>query len=227
MFVVAATTIFSEELLTIYLDVTLPALHQEAITSREEIYDSARQLKTKSYPRKDSAGRLLNESFCLPFILTSMGGLCEEGHDFLRLCKKRNKGATLHLLDVLVTQHAKWTAKRIRRSLFGQSLVDFSTESWSSIQLKGSAKCSFSEKKGVQPKKTPRLLRSFAQSRVVDGKKSKSQHLVPGMSQYRDESQHSDDIDMDARNAESCQDFSQVGVLKASAQRTEFFELSS
>ena len=28
----------SGELLTIYLDVTLPALHQEAITSREEIY---------------------------------------------------------------------------------------------------------------------------------------------------------------------------------------------
>ena len=29
-----------------------------------------------------------------------------------------------------------------------------------------------------------------------------------------------------ARNAELGQDFSQVGVLKASAQRTEFFELS-
>ena len=152
--------------------------------------------------------------------------------DFVRkdtiffVCAKSATKEPLHLLDVFVTQHAKWTAKRIRRGLFGQSLVDFSTESWSSIQLKGSAKCSFSEKKGVQPKKTPRLLRSFAQSRVVDGKKSKSQHLVPGMSQYRDESQHSDDIDMDARNAESCQDFSQVGVLKASAQRTEFFELS-
>ena len=92
----------SGELLTIYLDVTLPALHQEAITSREEIYENARQLKAKAYPRKDSAGRLLNESFCLPFILTSMGGLCEEGHEFIRLCKKRNKGATLHLLDVLV-----------------------------------------------------------------------------------------------------------------------------
>ena len=56
---------------------------------------------------------------------TGMGGLCQEGHDFLRLCKKRNKGATLRLLDVLVTQHAKWTARRIRRALFGQSLVDF------------------------------------------------------------------------------------------------------
>ena len=187
----------SGELLTIYLDVTLPALHQEAITSREEIYENARQLKAKSYPRKDSAGRLLNESFCLPFILTSMGGLCEEGHDFLRLCKKRNKGATLHLLDVLVTQHAKWTAKRVRRGLFGQALVDFSTASWSSIQLQESANCTASQQKRTQPKKTPRLLRSFAQSRVVDEKKHKSQPLVPGMSQY------SDGIDMDAGTAVS------------------------
>ena len=97
----------SGEFLTIYLDVTLPALHQEAVTSREEIYENARKLKAKAYPRKDSSGRLLSENACVPFILTSMGGLCDEGHDFLRLCKKRNRGATMHLLDVLVTQHAR------------------------------------------------------------------------------------------------------------------------
>ena len=176
------------ELLTIYLDVTLPALHQEAITSREEIYENARKLKAKAYPRKDAAGRLLNESFCLPFILTSMGGLCEEGHEFLRLCKKRNKGATMHLLDVLVTQHALWTAKRIRRGLFGQALVDFSTESWSSIQLQESA----SQQKRKQPKKTPRILRNFAQSRIVAGEEV---DMVPGMSQYGES-----------------QEFSQVGI---------------
>ena len=186
----------SGELLTIYLDVTLPALHQEAITSREDVYENARQLKAKAYPRKDSAGRLQNENFCLPFILTSMGGLCEEGHDFLRLCKKRNKAATLHMLDVLVTQHAKWTAKRVRRGLFGQSLVDFSTESWSSIQLKESAKDFAAQQTRTQPKKTPRLLRSFAQSRVVADKQSMQQPLVPGMSQY------SDDVDMDAGTAD-------------------------
>ena len=96
------------ELLTIYLDVTLPALHQEAVTSREQVYEKARQAKAKAYPRKDSSGRLLNESFCIPFILTSMGwGLCDEGNDFLRLCKKRNKCTTLHPLDFLVTQYAK------------------------------------------------------------------------------------------------------------------------
>ena len=88
----------SGELLTIYLDVTLPALHQEAILSRDEVYSSARKAKAAAYPRKDSSGRLLNENFCVPFILTSMGGLCQEGHDFLRLCKKRNKRTTLRCL---------------------------------------------------------------------------------------------------------------------------------
>ena len=43
---------------------------------------------------------------------------------------------------------------------------------------------------------TYRHLRSFAQSRVVDEKKHKSQPLVPGMSQY------SDDIKMDAGTAD-------------------------
>ena len=93
----------SGEMLTIYLDVTLPALHQEAILSREEVYSSARKAKAAAYPRKDSAGRLLHESFCLAFILTSMGGLCEDGHAFLPDCKIHSKGATSHLIDVLVT----------------------------------------------------------------------------------------------------------------------------
>ena len=78
----------SGELLTIYLDVTLPALHQEAVTSREQVYEKARQAKAKAYPRKDSSGRLLNESFCIPFILSSMGGLCDEGHDISFVCAK-------------------------------------------------------------------------------------------------------------------------------------------
>ena len=99
---------------------------------------------------------------------------------------KIRKRATLHLLDVLVTQHAMWTAKRIRRGLFGQSLVDFSSASWSSIQLQESAKCNASQQKRTQPKRTPRLLRSFAQSRVVAAKKHNTQRLLPGMSQYSD-----------------------------------------
>ena len=66
-------------------------------------------------------GRLLTESSCLPFILTSMGGLCEEGHEFLRVCRKRNPEKTKHLFDVLVTQHSRWVASRMRRSLFDQA----------------------------------------------------------------------------------------------------------
>ena len=72
----------------------------------------------------------------------------------------------MHLLDVLVTQHAKWTAKRIRRGLFGQAnaaIVDFSTECWSSIQLQES----LSQQTKRQSKKTPRILRNFAQSRIL------------------------------------------------------------
>ena len=111
----------SGELLTLYLDITLPALHQEAIKSRTAVFKNARLVKNRSYPRKDQNGRLLTESSCIPFILTSMGGLCDEGHEFLRLCRKRSPDKTKHLIDVLVTQHAKWIASRLRRALFGQS----------------------------------------------------------------------------------------------------------
>ena len=61
-----------------------------------------------------------------------MGGLCSEGHEFLRICKKRDPVKAAHLVDVLVTQHARWTARKLRRALFGQSLVDFSGEAWTS-----------------------------------------------------------------------------------------------
>ena len=91
----------------------------------------------------------------------------------------------MHLLDVLVTQHALWTAKRIRRGLFGQALVDFSTESWSSIQLQESA----SQQKRNQSKKTPRILRNFAQARIVAGD---DVDMVPGMSQYGESQEFSE-----------------------------------
>ena len=145
-----------------------------------------------------------------------MGGLCEERHDFLRLCRKRNKGATAHLLDVLVTQHAKWTAKRVRRGLLGQSIVDFTTASWSSIQLKESSINPASQEHEAQPKEAPRLLRSFAKARIVpDGNVSPvpGKHLVPGMSQYSDDVGSEDVCEADQDSA-------------AISQRCEFFELS-
>ena len=39
------------------------------------------------------------------------------------------------MMDVLITQHAKWTTRRIKRSLFGQTLIDFSKDSWSSVLI--------------------------------------------------------------------------------------------
>ena len=195
----------SGELVTIYLDVTLPALHQEAITSREDVYQRARKAKADAYPRKDSCGRLLSESFCVPFILTSMGGLCQEGHDFLRLCKKRNKSATMRLLDVLVTQHAKWTARRIRRALFGQSLVDFSGPSWSCIKLRGS---------DPEPKIVNRRKQSVSNSRIVrefseagTGQRSS----VPGMTQY-------DEVDIDAGNKRVSQESDEAFEISGSQE---------
>ena len=64
--------------------------------------------------------------------------------------------------------------------------------------MKESSKGIASEQNRTLPKKTPRILRSFAPSRAVGGKKGKSQPLVPGMSQY----DNSQDVDMDAGTAE-------------------------
>ena len=118
------------EVLNILLDITLPALFQQAASSGDDVYKNARKAKAKEYPLKDSEGRRNNPSPCLPFILTSMGGLCAEGHAFLKICRERNPDKADLLLDVLVTQHSRWTARRIHRALFGQSLIDFSGESW-------------------------------------------------------------------------------------------------
>merc|ERR1711904_511496 len=104
------------------------------------------------------------------------------------------------LKDVSVTQHSKWTAKRVRRGLFGQSIVDFTTTSWSSIQLKESSINTASKEHEVQPKKAPRLLRSFAKARIV-----------PGMPQY------SNDIGSE-KFGEADQDSAAI------SHRCEFFE---
>ena len=141
------------ELLTIYLDVTLPALHQEAIKSRIDVFSRARAVKNKSYPRKDEHGRLLTESSCLQFNLTSMGGLCDEGHEFLRVCRKRNPEKTKHLIDVLVTQHSRWVASRMRRALFGQA-TSSAVESSDHEQQHVSAQCTRTTDFKTQPVKS-------------------------------------------------------------------------
>ena len=152
----------------------------------------------------------------------------------MRLCKKRNKGATLHLLDVLVTQHAKWTARRIRRALFGQSLLDFSDSSWSSVKIHKSAPepTQVSRRKA----KVSRITREFSevteessQSAVETNKQaatSSSERLVPGMSQYGDSQDifsDNHDVDMDV-GIEDSQKADQESA--AISQRCEFFVLS-
>ena len=120
--------------------------------------------------------------------------------NFCISAKKRNKAATLHLLDVLVTQHAKWTAKRVRRGLFGQSIVDFSTASWSAIQLSDSANTS------KQAEKTPRLLRTFADKSAqltVVPEQAQHQSFIPGMSAY-----DSQDASIEAGTAQCTSNFS-------------------
>ena len=158
-----------------------------------------------------------------------MGGLCKEGHDFLRLCKKRNKGATLRLLDVLVTQHARWTARRIRRALFGQSLVDFASSSWSSVKIHKSASEPTMENK--RKAQVSRLTRELSQAEAVTGAQPS---LVPGMSQYSDSqefSQVEDGIgsadDLSSGPVNSTKDFREADQQSAAiSQRTEFFVLS-
>ena len=162
-------------------------------------------------------------------IFTSMGGLCKEGHDFLRLCKKRNKGATLRLLDVLVTQHARWTARRIRRALFGQSLVDFAGSSWSSVKIHKSASEPTMENK--RKAQVSRLTQEFSQAVAVTDAQP---YLVPGMSQYsfsQEFSQVEDAIgsadDLSSKPVNSTEDFREADQQSAAiTQRTEFFTLS-
>ena len=98
-----------------------------------------------------------------------MGGLCTEGHEFLRVCKKKNIEKTQHMIDVLITQHARWTARRIKRALFGQCLIDFSSDSWSRVSLDSDVQHSKQKRFiNLQHKNIPRLARQFSSFSVVD-----------------------------------------------------------
>ena len=116
----------------------------------------------------------------------------------MRLCKKRNKGATLRLLDVLATQHAKWTARRIRRALFGQSLVDFSGSTWSCVKIH-KTRSDAPEPTLVNRRKATvsRMVREFSQT-VAEKDAQPCLHaenchsLVPGMSQYGESQEFSE-----------------------------------
>ena len=65
-------------------------------------------------------------------------------------------------MDVLVTQHSKWTARRVRRALFGQSLVDFKADPWVAVKSQCDSKAKDAKKKAVS--KQSRLEREFSQA---------------------------------------------------------------
>ena len=175
-----------------------------------------------------------------------MGGLCKEGHEFLRVCKKKDLEKAHHMMDVLITQHAKWTARRIKRSLFGQTLIDFSKDSWSRILI-DNAMQKTTQRRGInlQPKCIPRLARQFSSFSVVDDSQksqpideveigvdsgSESEVSRNGGSGTRPvvSSQPSFQRSPEAFHAAD-EDFSQDSrefSVPATPQRTEFFDLS-
>ena len=80
----------------------------------------------------------------------------------MKICKKKDKVATFRMIDVLVTQHSKWTARRVRRALFGQSLVDFKADPRVAVKSQCDSKAKDAKKKVVR--KRSRLEREFSQT---------------------------------------------------------------
>ena len=73
------------------------------------------------------------------------------------------------MMDVLITQHARWTARRIKRALFGQCLIDFSSDSWSRVPLDNDAQHPPQKRSNnLQQKCTPRLVRQFSSFSVLE-----------------------------------------------------------
>ena len=87
--------------------------------------------------------------------------------------KKKDPTATQWMIDVLVTQHSKWTARRVRRALFGQSIVDFTADPWTGIQSKRDSKAAGAQKR--TRKKQSRLEREFSQDESQSSRVSSSQ----------------------------------------------------
>ena len=87
--------------------------------------------------------------------------------------KVREQAAADHMIDVLVTQHSRWTARRIHRALFGQSLIDFGGDSWSCVSSQaGKAKISNrcrGKKCAMQSCILSKFSRQFTSSREAGG----------------------------------------------------------
>ena len=126
-----------------------------------------------------------NRSSCLPFILSTMGGLCAEGHEFLRICRKRSPIKADHMQDVLVTQHSRWTARRVHRALFGQSLINFLGSCWTpEACLSAHSKHSKKKQHSLHtPQLTFKRLASAFQTASEDPTQSSSANSTPAAPQ--------------------------------------------
>ena len=83
------------------------------------------------------------------------------------------------MMDVLITQHARWTARRIKRALFGQCLIDFSSDSWSRVSLDNDAQHSKQKRCINLPHKSiPRLVRQFSSYSVFDDSPNQEEVVV-------------------------------------------------
>ena len=80
-------------------------------------------------------------------------------------------------MDVLITQHAKWTARRIKRSLFGETLIDFSKDEWSRVFIDNDTE-RITQKRGInlQHKCIPRLARQFSSFSVLSDSQGNESH---------------------------------------------------
>ena len=102
---------------TSWVDVSIRALVQESMLPLETLLKNAVRDKRRECPVKDAEGRHVVQGDFVPFVMSNMGSLDSEAHKFLRKLRKKDSKRTEHLMDVLVVQHAKWIARRLRRSL--------------------------------------------------------------------------------------------------------------
>jgi len=114
------------------VDITLPAPHQGAPKS-ETISTRRQKCWGQTIPPQRPLRLLTNSSVCVPFIITSMGGLCREGHELLhfawtKMWKRDIIWWTCSLRNTLNGHHV---ASKDR--IFGPTLMYFSTDVWSRI----------------------------------------------------------------------------------------------
>ena len=100
------------------------------------------------------------------------------------------------MMDVLVTQHSKWTARRIRRALFGQSLVDFSADPWRGVNDQSNSVSQEVKKKAK--KKLSRLEREFSQTETQPSQATTFAEST--QTQSTDDAEPIDSADLNFRN---------------------------